>query len=177
MGTVNVRPLDKRDLPQLGEYLAHPLLAGLTGLAGDRGLTLSADEINEGVEKWRTDEHSRTRVIESEGRLVGHVRCGWWWDAFTPWLEIVVQPDHRKQGHGTAAGRWALVHLFTNTPAHVVHASTPDWNHDGIRLAAGLGFERAGAIRRTGIRDGRYVDSIEFELMRTRWEELDAVER
>jgi RimJ/RimL family protein N-acetyltransferase len=174
---VNVRALDKGDLPRVAEYLSHPLLAGLTGLSIDRGLTLSVDDITEGVETWRTDENGMIRVLEVEGAVVGHVRCGWWWDAFTPWLEIVVRPEHRNRGLGTTAGRWALDHLFRNTPAHVVHASTPDWNEDGVRLADRLGFERAGAMRRIGIRDGRYVDGIEFELLRARWEGTDAAER
>jgi RimJ/RimL family protein N-acetyltransferase len=172
---MNVRALDKSDLPQVAEYLSHPELAGLTGLTGDRGLTLSVDEITDGIEKWRTTEHGLIRVIEDDGAIAGHVRSGWWWDAFTPWIEIVVRPERRNRGLGASAAGWMLQHLFTNTPAHVVHASTPDWNDNGIRFAERLGFERAGAIRRTGIRDGRYVDSIEFELLRTRWEELDAV--
>jgi RimJ/RimL family protein N-acetyltransferase len=174
---VSVRALAKADLPGIAEYLSHPLLAGLTGLPDDRGLQLSVDEISDGVEKWRTDAEGLIRVIEVEGELVGHVRCGWWWDAFTPWVEVVVRPEQRNRGHGTSACRWALTHLFTNTPAHVAHASTPDWNEDGIHFATRLGFERVGAMRRTGIRNGRYVDSVEFELLRARWEELDAADR
>ncbi len=174
---MNIRALDKADLTEVAEYLAEPQLVGLTGLDGDRGLTLSVDDITDGVEKWRTAEHGLIRVIEVEGDVVGHVRSGWWWDAFTPWVDVVVKPERRNLGYGTAAGRWILHHLFTNTPAHVVHASTPDWNDDGLRFTDRLGFERAGALRRVGIRAGRYVDSVEFELLRTRWEELHAVER
>ena len=174
---MDIRALDKDDLPDLAEYLSDPQLVGLTGLSGDRGLVLSIDEISDGVEKWRTNEQGLIRVIEVEGDVVGHVRSGWWWDAFTPWVDVVIKPERRNLGYGTEAARWILGHLFMNTPAHVVHASTPDWNDDGIRLAERLGFERAGGLRRVGIRDGRYVDSIEFELLRTRWEELHAVER
>ena len=171
---MDVRALEKADLSQIAEYLTHPDLAGLTGLPDDGGLASSADEITDGVDKWRTGEHGFIRVLEVEGVVAGHIRCGWWWDAHTPWVEVVVRPDRRYVGHGTAAGQWILEHLFMNTPAHVVHASTPDWNEDGLRLAERLSFERAGALRRIGIREGRYVDSVEFELLRTRWEELDA---
>ena len=174
---MDVRALEKSDLPHIAEYLAQAQLAGLTGLSSDRGLALSIDEITDGVEKWRTTEHGLVRVIEAEGEIAGHVRSEWWWDAFTPWVEVVVAPDRRNSRYGTTACRWMLRHLFMNTPAHVVHASTPDWNDGGVRFAERIGFERAGSIRRIGIRDGRYVDSIEFELLRTRWEELDAVER
>ena len=174
---MNVRALGKADLAEVAQYLTDPRLAGLTGLSGDHGLPLSVDEISDGVEKWRTGEHGFVQVIEVEGVPAGHVRCGWWWDAFTPWIEVVVRPERRTLGHGTAACQWALRYLFENTPAHVVHASTPDWNHDGVRFAERLGFERAGGLRRVGIRDGRFFDSIEFELLRARWEELDAVDR
>lgn len=174
---MNVRALAKADVAHIAEYLSHPQLAGLTGLPRDLVLPLSIDEITEGVEKWRTGEHELIRVVEVDGHVVGHVRSGWWWDVLTPWVEVVVRPEARNRGHGTAAGRWVLTHLFTTTPAHVVHASTPDWNDVGVGFAARLGFERAGALRRTGIRAGRYVDSIEFELLRTRWEDLDAADR
>ncbi len=174
---MNVRALDEGDLARVADYLSHPQLIGLTGLDGDRGLTLSVDEITQGIEKWRGNEHEFIRAIEVRDELIGHVRCGWWWDAMAPRVEIIVRPVDRRQGLGAAAGRWALRHLFMNTPAHVIHASTPDWNEGGIRFAERLGFERAGSLRRTGIRNGTYVDSVEFELLRTRWEALDADRR
>lgn len=174
---MNIRALDKADITEIAEYLADPQLAGLTGLSEDRGLPLSVDIIADGIEKWRTGEHGFIRVIEVEGVVAGHVRSGSWWDAFSPWIEVVVRPERRNLGLGTAAGRWVLSHLFENTPAHVVHAATPDWNESGLLFAERLGFERAGAMRRVGIRDGGYFDSVEFELLRTRWEVFDATER
>lgn len=57
---MNIRALEKGDIARVAEYLSHPLLAGLTGLAGDRGLTLAADEINEAFEKWRSNAFAAT---------------------------------------------------------------------------------------------------------------------
>lgn len=174
---MHIRALNKSDFPRIAEYLAHRELAGLTGLPGDRGIPMSVDEISDGIEKWRTNEHGFTRLVEVDGDVVGHVKCEWWWDAMAPWLDVVVRPDRRNQGLGTGACRWMLRHLFTNTPAHVVHVSTPDWNEQGVRFAERLGFERAGEMRRIAIRDGRYVNGVEFEMLRSRWEGFDAADR
>ena len=158
-------------------HLRHPRLSGLTGVDGDGSTPPSPDRLSDAVEKWCNERTGSTQVLEDGGVIVGHVRIGWWWDALTPWVEVVVAPERRNRGLGTEAARWALTHLFTNTPAHVVHASTPDWNQAGIRFAERLGFERAGAMRRTGIREGGYTDTVELELLRSRWEEFDAVDR
>ena len=95
----------------------------------------------------------------------------------TPWLDVVIAPEHRRRGLGTEAVRRSLAYLYGSTPAHVVHASTPDWNLGGLHFAARMGFERAGAMRRTGIRDGRYTDTVEFDLLRRRWEQDHAAGR
>ncbi len=159
------------------ELLHHPDLRGLTGVDGERETELSTDRLSEIIEEWRGDRTSSTHVLDDEGFIVGHVRIGWWWDALAPWVEVVVAPERRNSGLGTDAARWAMRHLFMETPAHVVHTSTPDWNEAGVYFIEHFGFERAGAMRRTGIRDGRYTDTLEFELLRTRWEERHATHR
>lgn len=174
---MDIRTLEKRDIAEMVVHLQQPQLHGLTGVDGERATELSADRLAEAVEEWCGDQTGSAHVLGDAGVIVGHVRIGWWWDALTPWVEVVITPERRNQGLGTEAAHWAMGHLFTNTPAHVVHASTPDWNETGTRFAERLGFERAGAMRRTGIRDGRYTDTIEFEMLRTRWEELDAADR
>jgi RimJ/RimL family protein N-acetyltransferase len=162
-------------VPQLIVQLQHPGMRGL--IEDDGGRITSSARLDEILEEWQKDKHGLTSVIEADGLVAGHVRMGWWWDALTPWLDVVVDPAHRRRGLGAEAARRSLAYLFGSTPAHVVHASTPDWNLSGVHFAEHLGFERAGALRRTGIRDGRYVDTIQFELMRSRWEQVHATRR
>ncbi len=47
-----------------------------------------------------------------------------------------------------------------------------EWNEAGLRFAEALGFSPAGRVRRVGILEGRYVDSIPFDLLRTEWMEV-----
>lgn len=155
--------------------LRHPEMRGL--IEGDRGRVMPSTRLAELLEEWQKDPHGSTSVIETDGQVAGHVRMGWWWDALTPWLDVVITPERRRGGLATEAARRSLAHLFESTPAHVVHASTPGWNAGGLAFADRIGFERAGVMRRTGIRDGRYTDTVHFELMRSRWEQAHAAGR
>lgn len=114
-------------------------------------------------------ELGATWVAEADG-VVGVVRADWWWDALSPWIHVVIDPQHQRQGHGTGAVRQALDHLFLNTPAMVIQGGVPSWDEAGLAFAAALGALEVGRKRRAGVRDGVYFDQVEFVVQRVDWE-------
>lgn len=164
-----LRPVESDDVAVLARLLSHPDLVGRRNLNGDRPHMRSVTALEKAVGDLVDPEHGDAWVVESDV-IVGLATCGWWWDAHTPWVNVVIDPGAWRNGHGTRAARLVADHLFTNTVALVVEYSVPSWDADGLSFADSLGGERAGIRRRTGVRNGRYHDTVEFHLQRTTWE-------
>lgn len=171
-----MRPVESDDVHVLARLLSHPELVGRRGLDGDRPGRRSVASLEKALAELSDPQDGDAWVVDCEG-VVGVARCGWWWDAHTPWAQVVIDPMRWRQGHGAAAARLLADHLFSNTVALLVEYSVPSWDADGLSFADSLGGERAGVRRRTGIRDGRYYDTVEFYLPRAVWEAHHAARR
>ncbi|MDX1447876.1 MAG: GNAT family protein [Acidimicrobiia bacterium] len=166
---VLLRPVESEDVGTLARLLAHPQLVGRRGLDRDRPVARSVASIEKLVTDLVDPENGDAWVIDSDG-VVGLATCGWSWDAHTPWANVVIDPNHWRRGHGRKAADAVLVHLFSNTVAHLVQYSVPSWDADGLSFADSLGGSRSGIRRRTGVRNGHYHDEVEFHLLRAEWE-------
>lgn len=165
---VRLRSVEVSDTDTLFDYL------NLDEMYADRQFDSSGPwpvtraEIEECLQ--RASETSRTFVIETGGTIVGHVALDWWWDALQPWMGVAVAPRHRRRGYGRRAATMVLDYLFDQTPAHVVVADAGDWNEIGMRFAEAMGFSAAGRYRHTVKRDGRWRDTVTFDLLQREWE-------
>ena len=173
MAETRLRPVESDDVAVLARLLSHPDLVGRRGLDGDRPGMRSVTSLEKAVTDLVDPEHGDVWVVESDG-VVGLASCGWWWDAHTPWANVVIDPGVWRRGHGSAAARQVADHLFSNTVALLIQYSVPSWDADGLSFADWLGGERAGIRRRTGIRYGQYHDTVEFHLQRAVWERQHA---
>lgn len=172
-----LRPVEDEDVVPLAVLLAHPDLIGRRGLDRDRPVARSVAAIATAVRPMVDPEDGDAWVIEHEGEMVGLATVGWWWDAHTPWANVVVGPAHQRQGHGASAARLVLAHLFDETVAVLVEYSVPGWDADALSFADSVGGHRTGLRRRSGIRHGRYFDTVEFAIDRATWEERRAADR
>lgn len=168
-----LRPVTADDVVVLAKLLSHPDLVGRRGLRGDRPGLRSVTALEKAVGELVDPEHGDAWVIESDV-AVGLASCGWWWDAHTPWANVVIDPAVWRSGHGTRAARLVADHLFTNTVALLIEYSVPSWDAGALSFADSLGGGRAGVRRRTGVRNGRYHDTVEFHMPRAAWEEQRA---
>jgi RimJ/RimL family protein N-acetyltransferase len=167
---LRLRPVEDDDVRPLAELLSHPGLIGRRGLDGDRPVARSASALAGAVESLVDPKDGDAWIIDVDGTTVGLATVGWWWDALTPWGHVVVDPDHQRRGYGLTAVDLVLDHLFQQTVALLVEYSVPSWDSGGLAFADSVGGGRTGIRRRTGIRDGRYVDTIEFAIEREQWE-------
>lgn len=155
----------------MASLLSHPDLAGRRGLRADRGGPRSVRAITTALEEVVESEFGASWVVDVDGAAVGFATADWWWDALSPWVHVVIDPAHRRQGHGMAAVRDVFGFLFATTVAHLAQYSVPSWDADGLSFADSVGGFRVGARRRAGIRRGRFYDEVSFVMTRQIWEE------
>jgi RimJ/RimL family protein N-acetyltransferase len=171
MTPVRLRPVETEDVSPVASLLAHPDLSGRRGLRGDHDGPRSVRAITAALEEVLDPEHGTSWVADVDGVVVGFATADWWWDALSPWVHVVIDPAHRRQGHGSEAVRHVLDFLFSATIAHLAQYSVPSWDADGLSFADSIGGFRAGARRRVGVRRGRFYDEVMFVMTRQIWEE------
>lgn len=170
MPHVELRPLESEDVAGIASWLAHPSLVGRRQLDDDKPVRRSRAALVAALEPLVDPDDGEAWVVDSDG-AVGLVMVDWWWDALTPWAHVVIDPERQRQGHGAAAARLTMGHLFSDTPAVLIQYGVPSWDDAGLAFAATLGGVDVGRKRRVGVRDGAYYDHVEFVISRDTWEE------
>jgi len=170
---VSLRAIESSDLPALHGILNKPDLFGRRYVADELG-PVSLSFVEKKLDGWLDDEKARHLAVLSEGSMVGFAELDLGWDPITPFLSVVISPEHQRTGLGSEAAGLLLRHVFMNLPAQAVHSWIIEWNEAGLRFAEHLGFSVAGRLRREAIHDGRFVDAIAVELLRSDWEALHA---
>lgn len=134
----------------------------------DDGHLVSQNQVDDLVAKWVGDS-AHLAVVDGED-LLGRAVLDAGWDPLAPFVAVVIDPDHQRQGRGTDALRLLLDHLFTTTPAMGAMTWVDEWNESGLAFAGATGFTEVGRARREGIREGRYFSSVALDLLREEWE-------
>jgi [ribosomal protein S5]-alanine N-acetyltransferase len=84
---------------------------------------------------------------------------------------VLVDPEHRGRGFGTAAQRLLVDYLFSTTPCNRVWAGTDVDNIAEQRALEQVGLQQEGRVRGAGFRDGRWRDSYMYGIVRSEWEQ------
>ena len=87
------------------------------------------------------------------------------------WLATFITEEFLGQGLGREAKLLKLCHLFENYPLQSVWAGTTAEHTAASRGLEACGFRTAGRLR--GYHwHGKYVDILDFQIMRSDWEQL-----
>jgi RimJ/RimL family protein N-acetyltransferase len=81
-------------------------------------------------------------------------------------IGILLLPDHRGKGLGTAAQRLLAGYLFATTPANRLEAITEIDNTAEQRALEKAGFLREGVLRGRGFVRGRWRDGVMYARLR-----------
>lgn len=166
---VTLRPFEMSDAAALHLLLNNPQLLGRRYLEKDRE-PLSLQQIEDLLTKWtKPDSEARLAITDGDD-LLGVTLVDTSWEPLAPFVAVVINPVHQRQGHGTAALNQLLAHLFGTTPALAAMTWVDEWNEPGLAFAKKYGLREAGRTRREGIRNGKYFDSLGFDLTREEWE-------
>lgn len=119
------------------------------------------------VEERRTvtEQGGQLAITDDEGAFLGEV--SWFVRNWGPAPEsncwqvgILVLPEHRGHGHGTAAQALLADYLFAHTRAERVEAATDVENLAERRALRKAGFAEEGVLRRAHWRDGAWHDLV-----------------
>ncbi|MFF3446658.1 GNAT family N-acetyltransferase [Streptomyces sp. NPDC002667] len=162
-------PLDVDDAELVQVWRADPAAAHEVGMWP---LALSAvrDRIQRDLDDNDRDDFL---VLLPDGTPIGHIALtdqdvvdG------TAEITLMLDPDHRGTGHGTAAVD-ALVDLaFGELPMHRVQAVTHTTNTAALSVLARAGFVREGVRRSACLHRGRRYDVAVLALLRDEWQAL-----
>ncbi|MFY9316604.1 MAG: N-acetyltransferase family protein [Burkholderiales bacterium] len=159
-----VRSAAPADLPAIQAIYAHHVLHGLA----------SFEEVPPSVEEMRRRYEDVARqglpylAAEEKGELLGYGYCTLYRtrSAYRYTLEDSVYVKQGFQGKGI--GKAVLQELITRCEAlnyrQIIAVIGDSANAGSIKLHASLGFVRAGLLRSTGFKFGRWVDSVYMQL-------------
>jgi phosphinothricin acetyltransferase len=155
-----VRPAALQDLPAIQAIYAHHVLHGLA----------SFEEVPPALEEMRRRHEDVTRqgfpylVAEERGEIQGYGYCSLYRtrSAYRHTLEdsIYVKQGQQGKGVGTAVLRELIAICAALNYRQIIAVIGDSANAGSIKLHASLGFVRAGLLRSTGYKFGRWVDSV-----------------
>ncbi len=164
---VRLRPVEERDLDALGRIDTDPAVSEPFEWRGFRDPRARR-------RRWEEDgylgsENSLLVVALPDGTFAGIV--AWKWIATSRprgclQIGILLFPEHRGQGLGTAAQRLLADYLFSTTPANRLEATTDIDNVAEQRALEDAGFVREGVLRGRGFARGQWRDGVMYARLR-----------
>jgi len=161
---MRVRPAAPQDLPAIQSIYAHHVLHGLASFEEEAP---PLEEMRRRYEEV-TGRGLPYLVAEENGEVLGYGYCTLYRSrsAYRYALEDSV---YVKQGHqGKGVGRAVLAELIARCTAlnyrQIIAVIGDSANAASIAVHASLGFVRAGNLRSTGYKFGRWVDSVFMQL-------------
>ncbi|HUN69565.1 MAG TPA: GNAT family N-acetyltransferase [Burkholderiales bacterium] len=157
---MHVRPAVPQDLPAIQSIYAYHVLHGLASFEEEAP---PLEEMRRRFEEV-TGRGLPYLVAEEKRELLGYGYCSLYRtrSAYRYTLEDSVYVKHGKQGKGI--GRALLSALIERCEAlnyrQIIAVIGDSGNAASIAVHASLGFVRAGNLRSTGYKFGRWVDSV-----------------
>lgn len=166
---VRLRPVNASDVARLDSASNDPDASGSHNWFGYRTSSLAQrvsrnEVITEmgGALAIETEEHGLVGVVSWHARDNGPPPNGRCW-----MIGILVLPDHRGNGLGTAAQRAVVEYLFKHTPAVRVEAGTEEENLAERRALERAGFRHEGTLRQAVFRDARWRNMTVYGVLRS----------
>jgi ribosomal-protein-alanine N-acetyltransferase len=176
MSIVTLRPVEEADLEAIARFSVEPDALGefeWNGFTDPRPLRRRWEE-----DGLLADDSSFLAIVTPDGSFAGCVN----WrlaggsptrgaprraSSIVPFeIGIALLPEHRGQGHGSAAQAALVDYLFATTAVHRIQATTAAGNLAEQKALEKIGFRREGVLRGLGYQRGRWVDGVIYSLLR-----------
>jgi RimJ/RimL family protein N-acetyltransferase len=168
---VNLRTVEKEDIPLLAEWLSNPEFLG--EYQGVQQLTKSEFE-----KMFETDDKHEMRdffIEKKNGTKIGIITHFY---LLLPvglgrLLEIgyFLLPNERRKGYCSEAVNIMLDYLFLSKDVVRIQASTDVRNLASQKVLEKAGFKKEGRLRKTGFIRGEWADDYLYSILREEWKE------
>jgi len=168
---VNLRPIERADLPQLVTWRNDPEI--FRGFFTTFPLSLS------GQDAWFEDllrrQDKKLFIIESKQETaVGTVGFDHidWKNQKAEFGNMLVAKEHRGQGFASDATKTALRFGFDHMNLNRIYLEVYAWNEGAVRLYQKCGFQVEGALRQAYYSEGKFNDTVLMAIVRDQWRSL-----
>jgi RimJ/RimL family protein N-acetyltransferase len=165
---IHLRPIGESDLSVLERLAVDPLIAGAFDWHGFRDPGARRRRLAEDGFLGR-DPRNLVVALDHDESCIGDVswRAVPTGPASTCWnIGIVLLPEFRGKGYGTAAQKLLADYLFATTTANRIEAETDAENIAEQRALQKAGFLREGIRRGSQFRKGRWRDMLLYGRLR-----------
>jgi len=166
--TVNLRIIEKEDLPIVSEWFNKPEVFGEYNPL----MQLSRTEIEKEFEK-KGFEQTEFFIEGKDGKRLGYI---WHFNVMHPAgkmseIGYFLIPDERGKGYCTEAINIIVDYLFLSKNIERIQAMTDLRNVGSQKVLEKAGFKREGAVRRLFFLRGQHVDAFLYSIIREEWKE------
>jgi ribosomal-protein-alanine N-acetyltransferase len=161
---VNLRIVEKEDLPLLTEWQNTPEISGEFMWREQKSRTEAEKEYDN-----RPPDSRRFFIEKKDGAKIGWIGHF----LFGSLLEIYyyLLPSERGRGYGTEAMVIMVDYLFLSRNVMRVQATTDPSNIPSQRVLEKAGFKKEGIILKSGFNRGKWVDDCLYSIIREEWKE------
>jgi RimJ/RimL family protein N-acetyltransferase len=160
---VSLRPVETDDASFLQRAVNEPELR--VPLGGSR--PANEAQVTDSIEN-RTESDDCVDLLVCLDEPIGNVRLERLSRARSI-LSYWIAPEHQGEGYATEATSLVIDYVFTSFDKPGIRAFTSGENEPSRRLLETLGFRQEGRFRKDQFREGEYVDTVHYGLLREEW--------
>jgi ribosomal-protein-alanine N-acetyltransferase len=165
---VNLRVVEKEDLPMISEWLNKPEVFGEYNPL----IQVSRTETEKEYEK-RSFEQTEFFIEGKDGSRLGYI---WHFNVMHPAGRILeigyfLLPNERSKGYCTEAVNIIVDYLFLSKNVERIQAMTDLRNMGSQKVLEKAGFKKEGTIRKLFFLKGQPRDAFLYSILREEWKE------
>lgn len=120
---------------------------------------------------WKKDSYFFGIFLKENNQLIGELELchmNWWYDQAGE-IGYFIKKEYRGKGYATEACKLIINYGFDKLKFHKIYADTDHDNLISQNLLKKLGFKIEGRIREKVMVKGKWIDEIEFGLLKSEW--------
>lgn len=168
--TVNLRVMEKEDLPTLVEWYNNPEFFGEYVPL----IQTSRTEMEKVFENRNSSETKILIIEKRDGTKIGYIiHFNVIWNGIGKLTTIAysLKPIERGKGYGTEAAQIMVDYLFLTKEIPCIQAAAHVENIASHRVLEKVGFKREGIIRKRFYIRGEWTNQVLFSILKEEWKE------
>lgn len=162
---MNLRIMEKEDLPLFAEWINNPEVHGEYNPL----IQVSRTVIEKKLES-STSEKGKFIIERKDGAKIGFLRCSLTSEKLVE-IGFVMIPSERDKGYCTEAISILVDYLFLSKDIVRVQACTDVRNVASQKVLEKVGFRKEGIIRKSLFTRGKWRDLLLYSILREEWKE------